>query len=91
MRAGEIARAIADIEALGPKVAWSVGSITNDCHAVHPYGEGIHVMVGLTLGSCGDTLDTTDTLDFCGCQVAEAPVSAPTLPRPAHQSPHLDC
>jgi hypothetical protein len=44
-RAGEIARAIVDIEALGPKVAWSVGTITNDCHAVRPYGEGIHVTI----------------------------------------------
>ncbi len=34
--ASEIAYLIVDIEALGPKVAWSFGTITNDCHVGSP-------------------------------------------------------
>ncbi len=44
-RTTEIARAIVDIEALGPQVAWSFGTITNDCHVHSSYGAGVCVSI----------------------------------------------
>ncbi len=41
----EIAQAIVDIEALRPKVVWSFGTITNDCHVGSPYSAGVYVSI----------------------------------------------
>ncbi len=41
----EITQAIVDIEALGHKVAWSFGTITNDGHVGSPYGAGVYVSI----------------------------------------------
>lgn len=45
LQAEEIAAAIAEIEALGPDVAWSFGTITNDRHMMHPFGKGVCVTI----------------------------------------------
>jgi hypothetical protein len=41
----EIAECIDMIEALGPDVAWSFGTITNDTHMITPEGRGVCVTI----------------------------------------------